>query len=166
MNRIFKPNFRYTDKIVKNLVDIASAREKVLNSYLVPKWEVSLRKDALIRATHASTAIEGNPLTIEEVSMLAKGGKVLSVRKAEQEVLNYLKVLEKHKRDSKGQVSLTERQMKIIENLQKNGKITAGEVARMFGVTRQAALKELSKLVEPEIIRLEGKGRGACYVMD
>jgi Fic family protein len=194
VNRIFKPNFRYTDKIVKNLVDIASAREAVLNSYLVPKWEVSLRKDALIRATHASTAIEGNPLTIEEVSMLAHGRKVTAARKAEQEVLNYLKVLEKiekyqqkrkitnksilklhkdiskdilekHKRDSKGQVSLTERQMKIIETLQKNGKITAGEVARMVGVTRQAALKELHKLVEPEIIKLEGKGRGAYYIM-
>ncbi len=56
--------------------------------------------------------------------------------------------------------------MKIIEHLQKNGKIKAGEVARMFGVTRQAALKELSKLIEPEIIRLEGRGRGAYYVMD
>jgi len=95
VNRIFKPNFKYTDKIVKNLVDIASAREAVLNSYLIPKWEVSLRKDALIRATHASTAIEGNPLTIEEVSMLAHGRKVTTARKAEQEVLNYLKVLEK-----------------------------------------------------------------------
>ncbi len=69
VNIIFKPNFKYTDKIVKNLVDIASARETVINSYLVPKWEVSLRKDSLIRATHASTAIEGNPLTIEEVSI-------------------------------------------------------------------------------------------------
>ncbi|MBU4139713.1 MAG: winged helix-turn-helix transcriptional regulator, partial [Euryarchaeota archaeon] len=62
-------------------------------------------------------------------------------------------------------VSLTERQMKIIETLQKNGKIKAGEVAKMFGITRQAALKELHKLVEPEVIRLEGKGRGAYYVM-
>ncbi len=50
----------------------------------IPKWEVSLRKDALIRASHASTAIEGNPLTIEEVSMLAHGRKVLAARKAEQ----------------------------------------------------------------------------------
>ncbi len=44
VNSIFNPNFRYTHKIVKNLVEIASAREIVLNSYLVPKWEVSLRR--------------------------------------------------------------------------------------------------------------------------
>jgi Fic family protein len=91
---LFKPNFKYTHKIVNNLVQIASAREAVLNSYLVPKWEISLRRDALIRAAHASTAIEGNPLTLEEVSQLAQGRKIMATRKAEQEVLNYLKVLE------------------------------------------------------------------------
>ncbi len=344
---MFNPNFKYTHKIVNNLVEIASAREVVLNSYLVPKWEVSLRKDALIRATHASTAIEGNPLTIEEVSQLAQGRKVMVARKAELEVLNYLRVLEniekyqeqgkitekiilklhkdiskeilekpeyegryrklqvyvgnrvtgkvvfmppppedvpklmnefiewinfdnsyhldpvivagvshyefvrihpfidgngrtaralatlilnlqkfdikkffalddyynsdrtayykaldsvnpttldltqwleyftngvlisitkvkekvlrlsleKHKKDSKGQIPLTERQMKLIEYLQQNGKITAGGAAKMFKITRQAALKELTKLVKLEIIKLEGKGRGAYYVL-
>ncbi len=348
MNKIFKPNFNYTNKIVKNLVDIASAREVVLNSYLIPKWEVSLRKDALIRATHASTAIEGNPLTIEEVSQLAGGRKVMAARKAEVEVLNYLRVLEKienykekgkitqksilklhkdisreilenpeyegryrelqvyvgnrvtgkvvfmpptpeevpglmkefvewlnskdssqidpvvvagvshyefvrihpfvdgngrtaralatlilylrefdikrffalddyydsdrnsyyealdsvdpetldltrwleyftdgvlisiikvkekvlrlslekHRKESKGQIPLTERQMNIIEHLQKNGKITAGDVAKMYQITRQAALKELNKLVNLEVIRLQGRGRGAFYVIE
>ena len=65
-----------------------------MNAYLVPKWEVSLRREALIRATHASTAIEGNPLTFEEVSQLALGRKVTATRRAKQEVLNYLNVLE------------------------------------------------------------------------
>lgn len=60
----------------------------------MPKWEISLRRDALIRAAHASTAIEGNPLTLEEVSQLAQGRKVTATRKAQQEVMNYLKVLE------------------------------------------------------------------------
>ncbi len=103
---MFNPNFKYTHKIVNNLVEIASAREAVLNSYLVPKWEISLRRDALIRAAHASTAIEGNPLTLEEVSQLAQGRKVTAARKAKQEVLNYLKVLEN------------------IEKYQEQGKIT------------------------------------------
>ncbi|MDP2767235.1 MAG: hypothetical protein Q8O41_07280 [Candidatus Methanoperedens sp.] len=82
---MFNPNFNYTHKIVNKLVEIASAREAVLNPYLVPKWEISLRRDALIRAAHASTAIEGNPLTLEEVSQLAQGRKVMAARKAKQE---------------------------------------------------------------------------------
>ena len=46
-----------------------------------------------------------------------------------------------------------------------NGRITTGDMAKMFGVTRQVALKELSKLVELEVIKLEGKGRGAHYIL-
>jgi Fic family protein len=344
---MFKPHFSYTNKIVNNLAQIASAREVILNSYLVPKWEVSLRREALIRATHASTAIEGNPLTLEEVSNLAQGRKVTATRKAKQEVLNYLNVLEKiehyheegiitersiltmhraithetldkpeyegkyreiqvvvgnritgeiiftppppedvpramtdfiqwlnskaafdlhsvlvagishyevvrihpfvdgngrtaralatlilylrefdikrffalddyydsdrpayyaalksinqetldltgwleyftegvllslskvkervlqlslekHKRDLKGQIALSERQMRIIEHIQRNGRITSTDVAKMFAITRQAALKELYKLIDLEVIKLVGQGRGAYYIL-
>ena len=55
--------------------------------------------------------------------------------------------------------------MEIIEFIQKNGKITASDVANMFKITRQAALKELSKLIELDVIVLRGKGRGAHYVL-
>ncbi len=91
---MFAPNFKYTNKIVNYLLRITSARDVILNSYIVPKWEISLRRDALIRAAHASTAIEGNKLTLEEVSKLAEGRQITAERKDKQEVLNYLKVLE------------------------------------------------------------------------
>src|SRR3972149_10973347 len=91
---MFKPNFRYTDKIVTNLTFIAESRAIILNSPLIPKWEVSLRRDAMLRSAHSSTAIEGNPLSLEEVSNLAAGRDIMVRRKDKQEVLNYLKVLE------------------------------------------------------------------------
>ena len=71
---MYSPNFNYTNKIVKNLTLIAEARTIILNSPLIPKWEVSLRKEALIRSAHSSTSIEGNPLSLEEVSALARAG--------------------------------------------------------------------------------------------
>lgn len=92
---MFKPNFRYTNKIVNNLTQISAARELILNSPLIPKWEVSLRREALIRSAHSSTAIEGNPLSLEEVSALAAGRDVMVRRKDKQEVLNYLEALGK-----------------------------------------------------------------------
>ena len=49
---MFKPKFNYTHSIENNLIEITSAREIILNAYLVPKWEISLRREALIRATH------------------------------------------------------------------------------------------------------------------
>jgi len=92
---MFEPNFSYTNKIVRNLTFIADARAIILNAPLIPKWEVSLRRDALLRSAHASTAIEGNPLSFEEVSALAAGREVMVWRKDRQEVLNYLEALEK-----------------------------------------------------------------------
>jgi len=91
---MFKPNFRYTDKIVRSLVKISSARELILNSPLIPKWEISLRKEAIIRSAHSSTSIEGNRLSLAQVSALAKGREIAASRKDKLEVLNYLKTLE------------------------------------------------------------------------
>ncbi len=91
---MFDPNFRYTDKIVNDLTQIAVARELILSSPFIPKWEVSLRREALIRSAHSSTAIEGNRLSLEQVSDLAQGREVMAIRKDKQEVLNYLWVLE------------------------------------------------------------------------
>lgn len=90
---MYKPNYQITDKIVNHLIEIAVARETVENARLVPKWEISLRRDALIHSAHSSTHIEGNSLSLEEVSQLALGREISAIRKDKQEVLNYLQVL-------------------------------------------------------------------------
>lgn len=92
---MYTPNYRYTDKTVRSLSVIAEARAIILNSALIPKWEVSLRRDALLQSAHSSTAIEGNPLSLEEVSALAEGRDIMVMRKDKQEVLNYLEALGK-----------------------------------------------------------------------
>src|SRR3972149_1291749 len=91
---MFKPNFSFTNKIVRNLTLIAGSRAMILNAHLIPKWEISLRREAILKSAHSSTAIEGNPLSLEEVSKLAAGRDIMVRRKDKQEVLNYLKVLE------------------------------------------------------------------------
>ena len=317
-----------------------------MHAYLVPKWDVTLRKDALVRNAHSSTSIEGNKLTLEQVTELAAGREIMASRKDKKEVLNYLRILqhldtyadkekiteksilklhqtitqgvldnkqdcgnyrtqqvyvgdrqgnvvfmppkpeevprlihelvewlnlsetqqldpvivagiahyefvrihpfidgngrtarslaslilllrgfdikrffalddyydsdrnayyaalksvnqrtlnlnawleyftdgvslsvdsvkervlrlssERLRKDLKGQIALTERQMSIIEHLQQFHQITAGEVAKTFKITRQAALKELTKMADLRIIALQGKGRGAHYIL-
>ncbi|MDI6736345.1 MAG: Fic family protein [bacterium] len=66
----------------------------ILNSPLIPGWEVALRREAIIHSAHSSTSIEGNRLSLEQVSDLAQGREVAATRKDKQEVLNYLNVLE------------------------------------------------------------------------
>ena len=65
----------------------------------------------------------------------------------------------------RGQIALTERQMKIMERIIENDKVTAGDVSKIFGISRQAALKEMNKLVDLGVIQLKGMGRGAHYIL-
>jgi Fic family protein len=62
------------------------------------------------------------------------------------------------------QIELTPRQVKILEKIKENGKITNRDLRSMFSISRQAILKEILKLVGVGIIKLIGKGRGAYYV--
>ncbi|MBM3248716.1 MAG: Fic family protein [Candidatus Omnitrophica bacterium] len=90
----FKPKYIITDKILDNLTAIAAAREIIEQAHLVPKWEAKLRRQALLRNTHSSTAIEGNKLTLEQVEALAEGKDVVATSKDKKEALNYLEALE------------------------------------------------------------------------
>lgn len=72
---------------------------------------------------------------------------------------------ERLRRAKEGQIALTERQMQIVEYINQNGKITIGDISKMFEITRQTALKEVSKLVDLDAVKLRGKGRGAHYVL-
>ncbi len=90
---MFKPKYTISDTIIRQLTEIAVSRDIIDRAKLVPKWELSFRKDALIHAAHSSTHIEGNQLTLEEVSLLALGREVSAMRRDKQEVLNYLHVL-------------------------------------------------------------------------
>ncbi len=90
---MFKPRFIYTQQMVNNLLEINSARDFIINAPLVVEMEVSLKRDALLKSAHYSTAIEGNPLSLNEVDKLARGLKITAQKKVQQEVINYLNVL-------------------------------------------------------------------------
>ena len=91
---MFRPNFIYTDSMVNNLLEIYSTKEFIANAPMVVEMEVSLKREALLKSVHHSTAIEGNPLSLNQVDKLAKGIEINAQKKAKQEVLNYLNVLE------------------------------------------------------------------------
>lgn len=90
----FNPRYTITDKILNNISQIMVGREVIEHSRLIPKWELSLRKDARIHNAHSSTSIEGNRLTIEQVKDLAENKEVMAGIKDKKEVLNYLEALD------------------------------------------------------------------------
>lgn len=75
-------------------------RERIQAAAIQLSWVPALQKDARSRNVHASTAIEGNPLTLEQVVALEEGRTLsASDNRSEREVLNYfagLRYIEKN----------------------------------------------------------------------
>jgi len=72
---------------------------------------------------------------------------------------------ERLRKTERGQIALTERQMMIVEFINLNGQVTNRNVREMFKISDRAALKEIRKLVDLEVIKSEGKGRSLGYVL-
>ncbi len=90
----FEPKYTITDKILNNISRIMAGREVIENSKIIPKWELKLKKEARIHNAHSSTSIEGNRLTLEQVTALSENKDVIATEKDKKEVLNYLKALD------------------------------------------------------------------------
>lgn len=66
----FNPKYTITDKILNNLTTIASGCDFIEQVRLTPKLEAKLRRRALLRSAHASTALAGNKLSLKQVEAL------------------------------------------------------------------------------------------------
>lgn len=80
--------------------EIVALRERIFIFPVSLSWIPALQKDSRTRNGHASTAIEGNPLTLEEVCALEERQAVeSSAPRLQREVTNYftgLRYVEKH----------------------------------------------------------------------
>lgn len=75
------------------LTAIAEARAVIRRAKLLPKQELRLRRQALIRMTHSSTHIEGNKLNLRQVEAVYAHQKIHASTRDIYEVQNYLKAL-------------------------------------------------------------------------
>lgn len=96
----YQPQFTVSAQVVGELETIAVLRERILAATVQVPWMPSLQRDARVRNTHSSTAIEGNPLTLEQVRLI-EGGHELPAEppRAQREVLNCLaglRYIERH----------------------------------------------------------------------
>ncbi len=80
-------------RIVKMLTDIAETKTIIDRAKLLPKQELKLRRQALIRMTHASTSIEGNQLNLRQVEAIVERKKIDAPARDIYEVENYLKAI-------------------------------------------------------------------------
>lgn len=86
----FQPAYIITPLLLSRVEQIAALRERILAAAVQVPWIPALQKDTRIRNAHSSTAIEGNPLTLEQVRAIEEGREIPdSARRARREVANY-----------------------------------------------------------------------------
>lgn len=90
-------------------------------------------------------------------------GVALQIEKVKERVLLLSSDLKR--KQLKGQIALTERQMRIVERINDYGHITNKTVREMFKLSDEGALKEIKKLLSLGVIELKGKGRNVRYVL-
>ena len=101
----YQPQFTITPGLLARVEHIAALRENILATAVQVPWIPALQKDTRLRNAHSSTAIEGNPLTLEQVRAVEEGRELAGVTdRAKREVLNYfagLRFIEKNLKKSR-----------------------------------------------------------------
>ncbi len=85
----YQPNYSITSSLLSRIEQIASLRERILNAAINVAWIPALQMDSMARNTHCSTAIEGNPLTLEQVRAVEAGQDLPVAERSKREVVNY-----------------------------------------------------------------------------
>jgi len=106
-----------------------------------------------------------NPKTCDTTAWLEyfSEGVAISVEAIRKRVIGLSKDIKILRQ--KGQIALTERQMKIVERIVSNGSISNREIREMFNLSNRGALDEIEKLIHLEVIRKKGEGRSIIYVL-
>ena len=96
----FAPTFTITPALLSRVEAIAGLRERIQSAAIQVAWVPALQKDTRARNAHSSTAIEGNPLTLEQVRAVEADPRAVATNsRSGDEVRNYfaaLRYVERH----------------------------------------------------------------------
>lgn len=86
----FQPLFHISPLLLSEVEQVAALRERILAAAVQVPWIPALQKDTRVRNAHSSTAIEGNPLTLEQVRAIEEGREIpATAQRPRREVANY-----------------------------------------------------------------------------
>lgn len=89
---MFSPRYTLTGNLLKNLTEIERLYGQIETLRLPKKLQLNLERNNLVQSTYVSNSIEGNPLSLPEVTNLLLGDRVPANRD-EKEVRNYFEIL-------------------------------------------------------------------------
>lgn len=89
---MFKPQYILTEPLINTLTQIERLYGQIEGLRLPKELELNIERNNLIQSAYVSNSIEGNPLSLPEVTNLLLGDRV-PVNRDEKEVRNYFDIL-------------------------------------------------------------------------
>lgn len=156
---MFNPEYRLTNSIVRMLTAIAESRAVIERAKILPQQELKLRRQALIRMTQSSTAIEGNVLNVEQVGALLGQKKIDAPQRDIYEVQNYLEALKYIEKIVKAKQLITKKVLLNIHKLVANRTLPKEQCGhyrkvRVYVVSRRWGLPDKIMYTGPEANRV------------
>jgi len=130
----YAPRFSITPALLGRVEAVAALRERIQGAAVQVAWIPALQKDTRARNAHSSTAIEGNPLTLEQVRAVEAGEALAVPARARREVVNYFAALRHvEKQAAKKRIA--------HEDVLRLHRIVAGEVMEQGDAGRYRAMR-------------------------
>src|SRR6266700_2297783 len=86
----YQPVYVITPRLLSKVEQVAALHERISAAAVQVPWIPALQKDTRVRNAHSSTAIEGNPLTLEQVRAIEEGREIPATGpRSRREVANY-----------------------------------------------------------------------------
>ncbi len=117
----YQPRYQVSPALLGRVEAIAGLRERIQGAAVQVSWVPALQKDSRIRNAHASTAIEGNPLTLEQVRAVEEGAVFPLPGQVRREVVNYFAALRHIEKEA-------DKKALMHEDVFRLHRIVAGEV--------------------------------------
>jgi len=102
---MLKPKFKLTPELLSNITQIERLYGQIEGLKIPQKLELNLHRDNLMQSSYVSNSIEGNPMSLREVTNLLLGDRV-PVNREEKEVKNYFDILQNLKNYTKKEIDL------------------------------------------------------------
>jgi Fic family protein len=126
----FVPAFTITARLLAMTEQIAVLRERIQSASVELSWIPALQKDSRARNVHASTAIEGNPLTLEQVRAIEEGRTLTAAdSRSQREVLNYFAGL-RHIEKNAGKKTVRHGDVFTLHRILAKGVMDQGDAGR------------------------------------
>jgi cell filamentation protein, protein adenylyltransferase len=130
---MFQPQVQFTHNIADSLSRIEEMRRLINTLAVLPHWELSIRREALVNTVHSTTAIEGNRLSREQVERIVDGMRPVADARDTAEVRNVIALMKELYGMAREEVPADERLIRemnrrVLDNVP--GALNPGEYRR------------------------------------